>query len=247
VYTRSVQFYDALYHFKDYTSAAKQLQSILQQHHPTAKTLLDVACGTGKHLEHLRDYYQVEGLDLSPDMLKIARQRCPKVPFHRASMIDFRLEYSFDVITCLFSVAYVKTRENLEKTVDCMVRHLRPGGIVVIEPFISPENYWTGIITANFVDEPDLKIAWMYTSDVPEGRVAVLDIHYLVGTPEGVDYFTERHEMGLFTHEEYLEAFRKVGLEVHYDPTGLFGRGMYLGVSKGADENLTYEPRRMPT
>jgi SAM-dependent methyltransferase len=230
MYTRSVQFYDALYHFKDYASAAKQLHTILQQHHPTAKTLLDVACGTGKHLEYLRDYYRVEGLDLSPDMLKIARQRCPGVPFHRASMIDFRLEYGFDVITCLFSsVAYVKTRENLEKTVVSMVRHLRPGGVVVIEPFFSPENYWTGTITANFVDEPDLKIAWMYTSDPPQDRVAVLNIHYLVGTPESVDHFEERHELGLFTHEEYLNAFRGAGLEVTHDSEGLFGRGMYLG------------------
>jgi ubiquinone/menaquinone biosynthesis C-methylase UbiE len=236
MYTRSVEFYDALYHFKDYSAASKQLHNLLRQYHPNARTLLDVACGTGKHLEYLQSYYQVEGLDLSPGMLEIARQRCNKVPFHRANMIDFRLDHSFDVIICLFSsIAYVKTSENLKKTIGTMVRHLQPDGIVIVEPWFSPESYWTGTITANFVDEPTLKIAWMYASDVPEGRVAALDIHYLVGTPEGVDYFTERHEMGLFAHQEYLEAFRKVGLEVHYDSTGLFGRGLYLGVNKGAN------------
>jgi ubiquinone/menaquinone biosynthesis C-methylase UbiE len=230
MYTRSVQFYDAIYHFKDYTAASSQLQNLLQRQHPTAKTLLDVACGTGKHLEYLRNHYRVEGIDVNPDMLKLARQRCPEVPFHQANMVNFCLEYKFDVITCLFSsIAYVKMRENLEKTLYSMVRHLRPGGVVVIEPFFSPENYWTGTITANFVDEPDLKIAWMYTSDPPQDRVAVLDIHYLVGTPEGVDNFEERHELGLFTHEEYLNAFRGAGLEVTYDSEGLFGRGMYLG------------------
>jgi ubiquinone/menaquinone biosynthesis C-methylase UbiE len=230
MYTRSVQFYDAIYHFKDYTAASSQLQNLLQRQHPTAKTLLDVACGTGKHLEYLRNHYRVEGIDVNPDMLKLARQRCPEVPFHPASMVDFCLDSNFDVITCLFSsIAYVKTRENLEKTLYSMVRHLRPGGVVVIEPFFSPENYWTGTITANFVDEPDLKIVWMYTSDPPQDRVAVLDIHYLVGTPEGVDNFEERHELGLFTHEEYLNAFRGAGLEVTYVSEGLFGRGMYLG------------------
>jgi ubiquinone/menaquinone biosynthesis C-methylase UbiE len=230
MYTRSVQYYDALYHFKDYTAASNRLHHLLQRHHSTAETLLDVACGTGKHLEYLRNYYQAEGIDVNPDMLKIARQRCREVPFHQANMVDFCLEHSFDVITCLFSsIAYVKTRENLEKTVHSMVRHLRPGGVVVIEPFFSPEDYWTGTITANFVDEPDLKIAWMYTSNPPQDSVAVLDIHYLVGTPEGVDNFEERHELGLFAHEEYLKAFRGAGLEVAYDSEGLFGRGMYLG------------------
>jgi ubiquinone/menaquinone biosynthesis C-methylase UbiE len=230
MYTRSVQFYDAIHHFKDYSAASGQLQNLLQRQHSTAKTLLDVACGTGKHLEYLRNYYQVEGIDVNPDMLKIARQRCPEVPFHPASMVDFCLESNFDVITCLFSsIAYVKTRENLEKTLYSMVHHLRPGGVVVIEPFFSPKNYWTGTVTANFVDEPDLKIAWMYISNPPQDRVAVLDIHYLVGTPDSVDRFEERHELGLFTHEEYLKAFRGAGLEVTYDSKGLFGRGMYLG------------------
>ncbi len=234
MYTRSVQFYDSLYHFKDYDSASQQLHVILQQYHPTAKTLLDIACGTGKHLEYLRNYYQAEGLDLNPDMLEIARKRCPGVTFHQANMIDFRLSHDFDVITCLFSsIAYVRTVENLEQAVTNMAHHLRPGGTVIIEPWFSPESYWTGTITANFVNEPKLKIAWMYTSEVPQDRVATLDIHYLVGTPESVEHFSERHELGLFTHEEYLEAFRKVGLEAHYDAKGLFGRGMYVGVDRG--------------
>jgi SAM-dependent methyltransferase len=176
----------------------------------------------------------VEGLDLNPDLLEIARGRCPEVTFHQADMVDFHLSHNFDVITCLFSsIGYVKTVENMKRTISNMARHLRPGGVVVVEPWFSPENYWTGTITANFVDEPELKIAWMYTSEV-EGRVSVLDINYLVGTPQGIDHFDERHEMGLFTPEEYLEAFRKVGLEVHYDSKGLFGRGMYLGRDNGS-------------
>jgi hypothetical protein len=54
--------------------------------------------------------------------------------------------------------------------------------------------------------------------------------HYMVATTQGVEYFTERHELGLFTHEEYLGAFRKAGLETSHDPVGLDGRGLYIGV-----------------
>jgi len=146
--------------------------------------------------------------------------------------VDFNLDRSFDVVTCLFcSIGYLKTIDHLEQAISSMARHLKPGGMVFVEPWLSPENYWANRVTANLVDQPDLKIAWMYVSELKE-RLSVFDIHYLVGTPQGVDHFTEHEEMGLFTHEEYLEAFRKCGLDIRHDPTGLFGYGMYIGVNQ---------------
>lgn len=232
MYTKSAEFYDALYHFKDYVAASVQLDEIIQQRHPEAQSLLDVGCGTGKHVENLRHRYQVEGLDISAELLSVARERCPDVPFHEADMATFKLGRSFDVITSLFSaIAYVRTLKNLERAVACMSSHLEPGGLLIIEPWFSPENYWRGRITANFFDKPELKIAWMYTSEI-EDNVSIFKINYLVGTPEGVTYFTEKHEMGLFTEAEYIEAFERAGLAVEHDPKGLFGRGMYIGHKK---------------
>lgn len=234
IFTKSARFYDALYHFKDYAAAADQLHKLIQQGCPNATTLLDVACGTGKHLEHLRAYYQVEGLDLNAKFLEIARQRCPRVVFHEANMVDFNLDRSFDVVTCLFtSISYVRTIDKVEKAISSMARHLKPGGMLFVEPWLSPENYWMGTLKVNLVDEPELKIAWMYVNEL-EGSISVFNIHYLVGTPQGVDHFVERAEMGLFTHAEYLEAFRKCGLDVRHDPKGLFGYGMYIGVDQRA-------------
>lgn len=231
MFIKSAQFYDALYHFKDYVAASNQLKELIDQHKSDSKTLLDVGCGTGKHVEYLQENYQVEGLDLSSELLSIARQRCPNVPFHEANMVDFNLGQTFDVVTCLFSaIAYVKTLENMERSIANMAGHLKPGGLLIVEPWISPEKYWLGKITANFIDQADLKIAWMYTSEI-EDLVSVFNIQYLVGTPQGVDHFAERHEMGLFTQAQYLEAFRKAGLKVEYDESGLFGRGLYVGVN----------------
>jgi ubiquinone/menaquinone biosynthesis C-methylase UbiE len=232
MFTKSAQFYDALYHFKDYAAAADKLHLLIRQICPSATTLLDIACGTGKHVYYLRNYYTVEGLDLNPELLELARQRCPDVTFHQGNMVDFHLERSFDVVTCLFSaIGYVKTVGNLDNTVAKMAQHLKSGGMLVVEPWFTPENYWKDRVTLNCVDQPELKIAWMYVSEL-QGRLSIADIHYLVGTPQGIDHFTERHEVGLFTHAEYLDAFRKCGLDVRHDPIGLFGRGMYIGVNQ---------------
>ena len=231
-YTQSARLYDALYHFKNYSDEHAKLRAFIQEFNSHANTLLDVACGTGKHLELLSQHYQVEGLDLNAELLESARQRCPHIPLHRGDMMEFELGHTFDVVTCLFSsIGFVKTVDGLERAVACMARHLNHGGLLLVEPWFSPETFWTRRIVANYANEPELKIVWMYTSET-EGQISVLDSHFLVGTPGGITHFTERHELGLFTQHEYQEAFQKAHLETHYDVKGLMGRGMYIGVSR---------------
>jgi SAM-dependent methyltransferase len=225
---RSASFYDALYHFRDYPGQAGQIHDLVQAHCPGASTLLDVGCGTGKHIESLCERYTTEGLDLNEDLLRIARERCPGVSLHLADMTEFDLGKKFDVVTCLFSaIGYVRTHERLKQTIACMAGHLASGGIVLLEPWFSPDNYWREHVAVNVVDEPERKIVWMYNHAGGED-LSVFDIHYLVGTPAGVEHFTERHEMGLFTSGQYQDAFTGAGLTVEFDPDGLAGRGLYL-------------------
>jgi SAM-dependent methyltransferase len=136
MYQKSAQFYDLLYHFKDNDDESAQVVEIIRQKHPFARTLLDVACGTGRHLEYLTKFYAAEGLDLNPDLLELARKRCPTTPFHRGDMASFDLKRGFDVILILFSaISYVKTVENFKCTINCVAKHLNPGGLLVVEPF----------------------------------------------------------------------------------------------------------------
>jgi ubiquinone/menaquinone biosynthesis C-methylase UbiE len=233
MYEESARLYDAIYRAigKDYVRETEEIQEIVNRDKLSdGNRLLDVACGTGLHLKQLKEVYQVEGLDRSPGMLDIARQRCPDVRFHHADMISFDLGSKFDVVTCLFSsIGYMKSVDELRRALTSFARHLVPGGVVIVEPWLHPDVYRSGRPFITVVDEPELKIARLNVSK-QKGRLALLRFHYLVATTEDVEHFTEYHELGLFSHEEYLEAFRAAGLEPRYQEEGLMGRGIYSGV-----------------
>ncbi len=233
MFTLSAHLYDKIYltRGKDYEADAQSVHELVKANLKSGgNTLLDVACGTGIHLNYLKDYFDCEGLDLDEKMLEAAKEKLPEMKFHQGNMLDFDLGRQFDVVTCLFSsIGYVKTVPNLKQAVVNMNRHLKPGGVLVIEPWFSPEDWHPGKVHATFVDEPELKIARINRSGV-EGTLSFFVFHYLVGTPQGIDYFEERHELGLFTVDEYKLAFRDSELEVIHDPWWLNARGLYLGL-----------------
>jgi SAM-dependent methyltransferase len=230
MFRQSARIYDAVYAWKDYVGEAERVHELVQARKPGAASLLDVACGTGMHLAELRRWYRCEGLDLDADLLAVARERLPDAPLHQGDMRDFDLGRRFDAVTCLFSsIGYLMTVEALEAAIAAMARHVEPGGVLVVEPWLSPEAVQVPHVAAVFVDEPDLKIARVNTIEV-DGRTSSFDFHYLVGTPERVETFVEHHELALFTHEEHVAAFRAAGLEVEHDEEGLMGRGLYIGL-----------------
>ncbi|MBN2305245.1 MAG: class I SAM-dependent methyltransferase [Anaerolineae bacterium] len=231
MYTKSAELYDAIYSEKDYQAEARAINRLIWEHRrSTGNRLLDVACGTAKHLEYLSQHqYSVLGVDISRELLAVAHQRCPGVDFYVGDMVDFDMGFQVDALTCLFSaIGYVRTFERLQQAIGNMARHLKPGGVMIVEPWFSPDTWTPGTLHATVIDRPDLKITRMTISDMQE-RTSINVMHYLVGTPDGITYFTERHELGLFTHHEYMDAFRRANLDVIHDPDGLTGRGLYIG------------------
>lgn len=225
--------YDLIFANKDYAAETDRLRGFIEERAPGVKTLLDVACGTGRHLYHLQRHYAVEGLDLSEPQLEIARQRIPDGVFHQGDMLKFDLGRRFDVVTCLFSsIGYIRSLDRLNEAVANMARHVRPGGLVIVEPWLTPDSWRPGNLWAEYIDESDLKVARISVSEF-EGRVAILDFHILIAKDGEVDFFSERHELALFTEDEYLASFREANLDVRFDPEGLMGRGLYVGKVPG--------------
>jgi len=231
MFLKSEQYYDDIYLAlgKNYSVEADKVHRLIQKHKKSkGKFLLDVACGTGLHAGYLSKNYEVEGLDLDARMLSLARRKHPKLRFTQGDMTSFKLGHQFDAIVCLFSsIGYVKTKSKLQKAIKTMDQHLLLGGVLLIEPWFTPKQWKPGRVYTFHVDKPDRKIVRMSHSGQRD-RISVLEFQYLIGTSKGVEHSKEIHELGLFTHKEYLDAFKAAGLSVIYDPKGLDGRGLYI-------------------
>ncbi|HKO38095.1 MAG TPA: class I SAM-dependent methyltransferase [Solirubrobacterales bacterium] len=227
-YEHSAHLYDLMYVRRDYTTTAEEVNAIAAQALPGAQDLLDVGCGTGRHLEVLGNWYRGEGLDINPMMLERTHARCPQIPLHEADMRTFDFDRSYDVVTCLFSaIGHVETAEAMRRSIARMTAHLRSPGLLILEPWFTPENFWDGHLAANFQSESETKLAWMYRQR-REGLMAVLDIHYLVGGEGQPEYIRERQDLGLFTPAEMAAAFADAGLEASYRESEVWNRGLYV-------------------
>ncbi len=234
-YTDSAIYYDLIYHNKDYEGECHTLRKRIAQHMVrSAVTLLDVACGTGQHIAHLQKAFHCTGLDLSPGLIAVARQRLPDVPLHVGDMCAFDLGTTFDVVTCLFSaIGYLKTTERLNEAIVTMARHVAAGGLLLVEPWLTREVYRVNHVSGELVEKPGIHLARLSVSKL-EDDLSVIDVHHLVATAQGVTHFSEYHELAMFTQADFATAFGSAGLHLIHDPDGLTGRGLYIGVKPEA-------------
>ncbi|ASR34885.1 SAM-dependent methyltransferase [Prauserella marina] len=242
--------YETLYRGrgKDWGAEAAYLARLIRDRLPAARSLLDVACGTGAHLEKLGELFgHTEGLDYSADMLAVAERRLPGGTFlHRGDMREFDLGRRFDAVSCMFtSISYTGGLGDMRAAVRRMAEHLVPGGVLVIEPWWFPEKFIPGYVAGEVVRENDRTIARVSHSTVRD-NVTRLEVRYLVGTSAGITQFTEVDHLSLFTKDEYLAAFTDAGCAAEYiepDPEGKDviiprGRGLFIGTRNGVRSDI---------
>ncbi len=228
MFSATADLYDLVYSFKDYRAEADKIRALIARERPDARNILDVACGTGEHARFLAADFAVDGIDVEPRFIELAKTKLPGRDFRVADMRSFELPSKYEVVQCLFSsIGYLLTPKEVVAAFTCFRRHLALGGIILIEPWLSPEGYEAGHLNMVVVDRPEVKICRMNVSQ-REGDVSVLRFHYLVATKEGVQQIEETHRLALFSTATLMGFLREAGLETTFDPVGLFGRGLFV-------------------
>ena len=233
MYKELAKYYDLIYSWKDYKKETNKIYKLIQKYKKSdGIKLLDIACGTGKHIEYFKKNFQCTGIDLNEEMIEVAKSNISDVSFNQADMLDFNLNDTFDIITCLFSsIGYVKTYDNLEKTIANFANHLETGGIAIIEPWFTKSSYMVGLPGMTTYDGEDIKIARLNTTRL-ENNLSVMEMHHLiVERDKDVKYFVDRHELGLFEIDKFLEIMNNSGFKTEFLKDGIMqGRGLYIGI-----------------
>lgn len=151
------QYYDLIYNDKNYQKEVDYIDKFIKKHANDANTILDLGCGTGKHLIELSKLgYSGIGIDQSQSMIDYANKNIlsessciqEKISFQTANIQDFRLNNTFDVITCLFHVInYQKTEDELYLAIKNVSNHLKKNGIFIFDFWYGPSVLRNGFET----------------------------------------------------------------------------------------------------
>src|ERR1035441_3993229 len=156
MFSISAEIYDAIYSFKDYATESSKIRQLIERERPGAKSILDVACGTAEHAKHLAAHFQVDGIDLEPKFIEIARAKNPSGNYLVADMRSLQLGKRYDVVQGLFSsIGYLLTPDDIVAALKSFREHLAPGGIILVEPWLTPSAYKLGHPHMITVDRPD--------------------------------------------------------------------------------------------
>ena len=227
----SARWYDAFYGDEDYAWESGELTTIIRDHSPAAGTLLDVGCGSGRHLVHLSREFACTGVDVDTDALALARRRVQTgVRLLQGDMRTLDLGRSYEAVTCLFSaIGFMRTRTELRRAVAAMARHLAPGGVLVVEPWFLSDRWGSGpepTVEEARVDGGTL--VRVITITRRGATTSQLDIHHVLAGPQGIRSTDETHTLGLFSIADHEQAFTRAGLTVEFDPIGLTHRGLFI-------------------
>jgi SAM-dependent methyltransferase len=118
----------------DRQDVAQFLLKLISKYHRRAKTILELGCGSGSMLSALTKRYDCEGIDLSREMLQIAKKKAPKAVLHHGDISDFKLKKKFDVVVCPFdTINHITSRKKWRGVFERAHQHLNPGGVFIFD------------------------------------------------------------------------------------------------------------------
>ena len=155
-------FYDRLTENAEYEVRSEYISNFFSELGNVGKAVLDLACGTGTVSRYFYDNgFNVTGIDLSCDMLSIAKDKCPEAEFFCADMTDFQLSSKVDLcICCLDAINHLVDENQVINCFRCVKNSLAEGGIFIFD--VNTVYKHREILADNtfIFDEDDYYIVW---------------------------------------------------------------------------------------
>jgi len=201
----------------NYIEETELFSKLIKKHSKIeVKTLLHLGCGGGHNDYTFKKYFKVTSLDISEDMLSLAKKLNPEVNYKYGDMRTIRLEEKFDAITILDSINYIKTVEDLQRTFITAYEHLKPGGVFLTFMEQTAGQFKQNNTTYSTHSKGDVEITFIendYDPDPNDTEYEATFI-YFIRVEGKLEVHTDRHLCGIFKLETWLELLKATGFEV---------------------------------
>ena len=203
-YGRFAYVYDFLMSEVPYDKWINLFISKKEQYNINGSKVLDVACGTGEFSVRLAQKgYTVTGIDLSDEMLAIAKAKADQygvtIPFYQQNMIELDTGNQYDSIVIFCdSLNYLHSETDVQSTFQRVYEQLQPGGLFMfdVHSVFKMEHVFAGQTFADVQDE----------------------VSYIWNSFEGTEPFSVEHELTFFVKEEESDLYDRFD-EDHYQRT----------------------------
>lgn len=206
----------------EYANYSEQVTALIRQYSERqVTTLLNIGCGGGKNILNLKREFNVTGLDLSPTMLAQAKELNPECLFIQGDMRSFKLNNTFDAVLMDDAIAHMNNRADFAAAFRTAYAHLNPGGVLVVTPDVTVENFHQNKTTTFSATRDGLEVVFIenvYDPD-PTDEQYETTILYLIRDQGNLRIETERWAMGIYSLGTWRRVLRETGFSVceeHY-------------------------------
>ena len=226
------RLYDDLAHLwpalsppEHYTAEAQVLRDLIQQNTgpdvDELPSILELGAGGGHTLVHLIDDYDCTAVDLSEPMLENCRALVPNAKTVVGDMRSVRLNQTFDAVFIHDAVDYMLSEEDVRKTLETAAAHLKPGGLCVVAPTYTRDNFIDGDVAddGTTTDSEELTYFTFVHDPDPADDTFEMILLYLIRDHEtrNVRTVEDRHTCGLFSIDQWVAWMKDAGFDARYE------------------------------
>ena len=202
---------------EDYIEETELFSKLIKEHSTIeVNTLLHLGCGGGHNDYTFKKHFKVTSLDISEDMLTLAKKLNPEVNYQYGDMRTIRLEERFDAVTILDSINYIKTVEDLQRTFITTYEHLKPGGVFLTFMEQIAGQFKQNNTTCSTHSKGDVEITFVENDYDPDPNDTSYEATfiYLIRVGGKLEIHTDRHLCGIFKLKIWLKLLKEVRFKV---------------------------------
>ena len=186
------EYYDVMHQHRNYSQECQFADSLIQRYRQGTKHVLDIGCGTGEHAIKMAQLgYEVTGIDLSQDMLNIAKEKAQKaglsIEFKCVDVNELNAFDEFQAVYCLgYTFHYMTTYSDVIRFLNTINTSLLPQGIFLVD-FINGWGLIEGIHQDKFVYQHEDTTIFHFeqTALDKKKRVRHVEFYYLIDHHDG--------------------------------------------------------------